>query len=106
MELTMPAFQAVLGEAFTVETEEGAHVELTLTELQEAPERHRRDHLGALKLESFSLLFEGSRDAALSQGSYRFRHPALGEHLLFMCPVVPHHNGRLAYEVIINRVLP
>lgn len=105
-ELTMPALEGLVGETFAVNTGGAACVELVLAELQEAPERRRRDHRGDLKLESFSLLFEGPRDAALSQGTYTFRHPALGEHLLFMCPVVPHNSDRLAYEVIINRVLP
>ena len=56
------------------------------------------------KGESFSLLFRGSANPPLKQGTYRFTHPNLGAFLLFLVPVgQPLPDGSAHYEAVFNR---
>ncbi|MGO9450533.1 MAG: DUF6916 family protein [Candidatus Binataceae bacterium] len=54
--------------------------------------------------ESFSLLFRGSANVSLKQGTYLFHHPELGAFAMFLVPVNPPlSDGGHHYEVIVNR---
>lgn len=52
--------------------------------------------------EQFAMLFVGPVQPLLPQGTYRFRHDALGERWLFMVPVGQDAQGT-QYEVCITR---
>lgn len=53
--------------------------------------------------ECFSLVFVGG-STALSQGTYRVEHPALGSFQLFLVPGGPDKYGAQSYVAIINRL--
>ncbi len=49
----------------------------------------------------FSILLEGDCDPRIPQGTYLFRHPALGDLPLFIVPI-RERNGVRQYEAIFN----
>jgi hypothetical protein len=53
--------------------------------------------------EKFSLIFEGSTEAPLSQNTYLFEHAALGRFLMFIVPIFPPRSPRAYYQAIFNR---
>jgi hypothetical protein len=55
--------------------------------------------------ETFSLLFRGSADRALTQATWRLGHPVLGDLHIFLVPVGQDERGRY-YEAVFNRLLP
>ena len=58
----------------------------------------------ANQMECFSLLFRGSSNVSLKQGTYLFDHPELGAFAMFLVPVnQPLSDGGHHYEVIVNR---
>ena len=109
-ELTSDTFAALLNTTFVVES--GAmdkqRLLLVKVEKQDSPQR-----LTDSKLETFSLLFkQGGRGAEdgkgrLSQNTYRFFHPALGDFEMFIVPVLrPEGKGqRQRYEAVFSRLV-
>ena len=55
------------------------------------------------KRECFSLTFSGPITPHLSQNTYAFTHPQIGQFLLFMVPIGRTQQG-FQYEVIFNRL--
>lgn len=55
------------------------------------------------QVENFSLRFEGSADAALTDGIHRFEHAQLGSFDLFVVATV-RPGGRCVYEAVFNRL--
>ncbi|MGO9603602.1 MAG: DUF6916 family protein [Candidatus Binataceae bacterium] len=54
--------------------------------------------------ECFSLLFRGSANVSLKQGTYLFHHPELGAFAMFLVPVnQPLSDGGHHYQVVVNR---
>ena len=56
------------------------------------------------RLEQFSLVFSGNDRPWLGQGSYRLKHPAMGDHELFLVPIGPDAAG-MRYEAVFSRLL-
>ena len=55
--------------------------------------------------ESFSLLFLFPENVAPIQGLFKFEHPQLGAHDLFIVPIENADDG-LVFEAAFNRILP
>lgn len=53
--------------------------------------------------EQFSLVFHGSGDLILQQGTYALHHGALGTMQLFIVPVLGSNAERMVYEAVFNR---
>ena len=88
-------FSALLGTSFSVTESSGSVSALILTETQDQSAR-----LGG---ENFSLLFRGSKNRLLAQGTYEFNHRRLGAFGLFIVPM--RGDGRYAhYEAVFNRI--
>jgi len=104
-DLTKEVFERYLGETFKVSIPGGASASLRLAKVVEACDKHQRDQRGNLRMESFSVLFEGDAQAALPQGIHTFTHTAMGETTLFATPVVSREPGVRCYEVVINRLI-
>jgi len=75
--LTIRDFAAHLHNRFLVAQLEGYKLELT-----EVMDRSNA------KLDQFSLIFTGTTTQGLPQGLYRLTHPQMGEHELFLVPIV------------------
>ena len=49
-------------------------------------------------MQQFSLFFHGPPDRILSQGTYSFRHDALGSLMLFIVPIIGSNAERIVYQ--------
>lgn len=54
-------------------------------------------------LEQFSLVFHGSGDRTLQQGTYELHHDVLGTMHLFIVPVLGSNAERMIYEAVFSR---
>ena len=90
-EITLDTFTPAVGEAFIVDGEEGATVELLLVE---ATHKDAGPHAPR---PAFSLLFHGPADPLLPQATYRFQHASLGEMEIFIVPLGRDEHGAV-YE--------
>ena len=52
--------------------------------------------------EPFSLVFTGSSNVRLAQGTYRLGHPDLGELEIFLVPIGHNAQGGFLYEAVFN----
>jgi hypothetical protein len=91
-------FTPLLGERFEVEIGEDqtATVELVKAS-QYAPAQG--PSYGSEFRTPFSILFRGSKDFLIRQGTYPIHHPELGRFELFIVPVIPDSSGHL-YEAV------
>lgn len=96
--LTSKHFEPLVNTCFEVVTGQMGF-QLTLKEVAELASKANqfRGYYG----ESFSLMFEGPRNASLVAGTYEFKHERLGEFSLFVSPV---GKSGTDYEVIVNRI--
>ena len=62
------------------------------------------EHPMEANMEQFSLAFEGSRQTPLAQGTYRLKHPQLGQMDLFLVPAAPGNRSQ-SYNATFSRVL-
>ena len=76
---TAEDFRPLIGEVFTVDTQEPA--ELTLVEVESTPQAD-----GTAR-EPFALLFKGANQLTLPQGIYGLAHAATGTLEIFLVPV-------------------
>ncbi len=107
-------FQAVLSDYFQTTDGLGTPVSLLLLEINDLPEQHKqlaRQTLSAartqeLRESSFSLIFRGPREMALSQNTYKLKHPVLGELQIFLVPVgqLSKDSAGRDYEAVFNRM--
>lgn len=97
--MTAKQFETLLGHLFTVTSEDGEAIQLTLTEVNilDLMENSSRGYYG----EVFSLIFEGSKRQTLQQGRYQVIVDGLAA---FSALVVPTGRAQRQYEVIINRL--
>ena len=102
-ELTPALFEKHLGARFTAQAEGGEPVALKLVRVLEAPAR--KPQPGAPRVEGFSIIFEGTPETGLSQGTYTFENPDMGSVALFAVPVVSEEPSVRRYEVIITRLV-
>lgn len=100
MQFSLAQFAPLVGAGFTVHTSHGPFV-LTLVQAEERPRRGLPDHLRT----PLSLIFDGPAEVTLAQDNYRVAHPAIGEHLLSIVPVLPAPGatpGRPQYQVLFS----
>ena len=57
-------------------------------------------------IHQFSLFFHGPSDRILPQGTYAFRHDALGSLALFIVPVIGSNHERIIYQACFSRPAP
>lgn len=101
--LTIEDFSTHLNHTFQVHFEVGEKVAdpfslaLALVEVSQLGEKQADEG----QRQSFSILFEGPSEPALSQKIYHFEHPGLGRLDLFLVPVGP-KDGSMLYEVVFN----
>jgi hypothetical protein len=57
---------------------------------------------GAPRAEPFSLVFVGSSEPILAQGTYRVGHGELGEFEIFLVPIGIAADGGVRYEAVFN----
>jgi hypothetical protein len=92
--LTLHQFAQLVGQVFTAQAVQGS-VELKLLEASAL----RPSGVG--RSEPFSLIFLGSRDAMLAQGSYALEHDALPGLEVFIVPIGMSDAG-VQYQAIFN----
>ena len=92
--LTLHDFAPLIGQAFTAHAAQGT-VELRLAEASAL----RPSGVG--RNEPFSLIFVGSRDALLSQGTYALEHAVLPGLEVFIVPISASDAG-VQYQAIFN----
>ncbi|CAH0240858.1 hypothetical protein SRABI118_02711 [Massilia sp. Bi118] len=100
MQFSLAQFEALIGAGFTVHTSHGPFV-LTLAQAVERPRRGLPDHLRT----PLSLVFDGPTEVTLAQDNYLLAHPAIGEHLLNIVPVLAQAGappGRPQYEILFS----
>ena len=90
--LTVEDFRPRVGEAFVVLADDGAGVDLELTEARGLGEAYR-------DREAFALLFRGPLEPFLAQATYRLANDHLGELEIFIVPVARTDAGT-DYEAI------
>ncbi|WP_440875146.1 DUF6916 family protein [Thalassotalea sp. PLHSN55] len=81
----------IVGESVQVADQQGNQVELTLAEV----------NVGVLdgeQWEAFSVIYHGSDEFEIPQGSYVFSHQLFGQQELFLSP-----NSATEYETVITR---
>lgn len=94
--LTCDDFIDVVGQGFDVDIAEGAPLTLHLVSATESDEPGGTGPQGQVR-KQFSLVFSGSPDRLLPQGTYRLNHPRLGQIDLFLVPLGPDTEG-MQYE--------
>ncbi len=105
-ELTKDLFKQHVGEKFIVKASEPeVREELTLTAVEDAPERKTLGPDGKPLLETFTVTFESESEQSLVQRIYDFEHGGIGTFSLFMVPVVSNKPGVRRYEIVFNRLL-
>ncbi len=107
-------FQSVLSDYFQTTDGFGMPVSLLLLEINDLPEQHKRvarqtlseARAQELRESSFSLVFRGPREIALSQNTYKLKHPVLGDLQIFLVPVgqVSKDAAWRDYEAVFNRM--
>lgn len=95
----LDAFEPHEGTVFTVVNvdQEGGHpIELAeVIRVEPQP--------GAPRQDPFTLVFAGSTEAYLPQGTYVLRHDDLGDVTIFLVPTGPDaESGRMQYEAVFN----
>jgi ribosomal protein S18 acetylase RimI-like enzyme len=95
--LSAQLFRGALDTWFEV-VQDGSPLMLPLKEVNE--------HAASGGFARFSLIFHGPGDRLLPQGLYTVRHPAVGEHDLFVVPVIGSTRERIVYEVCFAVPLP
>jgi hypothetical protein len=97
--LTVDVFESHLGTVFTAldrDQEGGYPLELVAaTRVEPQPAAPRQD--------PFELAFESDGEPYLGQGTYEFRHDALGTLTMFVVPMGPDPtSGRMRYQAVFN----
>ena len=92
MQTASVAYREQLGTIFSVD--QPGPIELQLTEVT--------DERVSGGIRQFSLFFHGPADRILPQGTYSFRHAALGSLMLFIVPVIGSNAERIVYQACFN----
>jgi hypothetical protein len=90
-------FRPHLNTAFDLRSHTGLRLRLRLVQITPGPLNR--------EVEQFSLTFHGSHSAMAAQGTYQFRHPALGTFDLFIAPIGSATAQRTLYEACFSRHL-
>jgi hypothetical protein len=97
--LDLESFESQLGTSFVI-NHEAAKVEVRLVHVTNFASTKQ---IEAGK-EGFSLLFRGSKEAALKQGTYLIEHKELGKFSFLVVPVGTKDTRAPHYEAVINRL--
>jgi hypothetical protein len=97
--LTLTSFKSQLGTSFFV-SNETATVKTTLVSVKSFASRKQT----AAGKEGFSLLFRGSKQTTLKQGTYVIEHEELGTFSFLIVPVGMMDTRAPYYEVVVNRL--
>jgi hypothetical protein len=93
-----------LGETFHVQLNSSDLIAMQLTQVRDLGASQNSNRNTSANMEdSFSILFRGSGDQPLGQGTYQFRHNRIGGFPLFIVPMAPGENARY-YEAVFNRL--
>jgi Ser/Thr protein kinase RdoA (MazF antagonist) len=98
MDFSLAQFEPLVGADFTVHTSHGPFV-LKLAEASERPRRGLPEHLRT----PLSLIFDGPAGVVLGHDNYLLAHPAIGQHVLNIVPVLPAPGrppGRPQYQIL------
>ena len=93
--LTHDTFAGLENEKFKIQGINGQQVELVLEELSEITTLPSH--------ENFSILFRGSNEVFLTEGTYPFNHESTGPFDLFIVPIAQDANG-FVYQSVFNRL--
>jgi len=102
-ELDREVFQKYVGQTFTVKDAEGHSVPLKLAAVKDGLKREKPKN--APIVDTFHLLFQGTTDTSLSQGTYTFENTNMGTCALFMTPMVSRDPSIRNYEVVLSRLV-
>jgi hypothetical protein len=94
--LSRADFAEHLNTKFRINVEGSAPLELEMVEAKELGKAPRQ--------EQFSVVFRGSNEFFLNQGTYPLQHDAMGMLHLFLVPVGKQEDG-FYYEAAFNRVI-
>lgn len=81
--LTFATFSRLLEQTFALIAESSPVIPVTLARIEPFSQAHRPEAKGA---ENFNVYFTSPSPELLEQGTYTFKHPALGEIELFVVP--------------------
>ncbi len=81
----------LIGEHVLVSNAQGNMVELTVAEIYKSTQNGET-------WETFSVIYKGSKDFRISQGTYDFKHTAFGTESIFLTP-----KSDTEYETIVTR---
>lgn len=98
-ELTIEAFNECLNDTYAVTVDDTTAVEMELVEVTDLTER--TGNPTDLSRPPFSIVFRGPATPVYEQRIYRFDHPTLGTHDIFIVPIGPDPAGIL-YEAIFS----
>lgn len=94
--LDRAGFGRLRGSAFQVRATSGALKTVVLDDVTE--------YQRAAGIENFSIRFTHDAEAPLTQGTYRFSHPQMGDFDLFIVPQ-PASAARCGYVAVFNRLV-
>jgi len=97
--LNLASFKSQLGTNFLI-NHQAAKVKITLVDVSNFASRKQR----AAGKEGFSLLFRGSKEAALQQDTYLIEHEQLGMFSFLIVPVGTKDTHAPHYEAVVNRL--
>ena len=103
--IPLSAFAASQGSVFWLLTGGGSPVPLELTAVVTPSARSRpsvHGH-GDAGNEKFTLMFQGSAEAAIEHGVHRMQQRRLGSFSLFLAPVFSRNSAEPCYEAVFNR---
>ena len=95
--ITFEDFQACLGQAFLIASENEDNLEFELIEVKAIGDFNRKTDTR----QAFSALFRGPRELPLVQSLYRIENADLGALQLFLVPLGPDETGIL-YDATFN----
>jgi hypothetical protein len=103
-QITLDNWRQLVDTSFLVSTDPAPPAELRLVKLNHAANLATECSKTAVpKIEGFSLIFHGPGNRPLSQKTYRFEHPQLGQFDLFIVPTGRRPDA-WEYEAVFNRM--
>ena len=100
-ELTVDDFSNRIGDEFRIRTDDEGTVNLELVSAEEMAQAGQADRTDS----AYSVLFRGSLNNMLDQGTYELEHPDMGVLPLFIVPVRQDEKG-FYYEAVFTRLDP
>jgi hypothetical protein len=99
VDFTAETFRPRIGVAFSVDLGDGREIHLELADVEDAPAEAGRAAEAAGLRRPFSIVFRGSLDPLLPQGTYRVQHEEMAPFELFVVPIGQDGSGT-RYEAV------